>query len=124
MRNALFAALLALIPACGQSSNGTDDMAAPGADMAAPAGDMASGGGDMPRGTDGGIVGAACNTACDCMPGLACFNKMCLSGVVPVYCCETNCPPQMRNACQHMNGNYGQCGSNGSPPDLSGFDPC
>ncbi len=29
---------------------------------------------------------AECKTACDCKPGIGCFNERCIPGFAPVYC--------------------------------------
>lgn len=37
--------------------------------------------------------GTSCTTACDCAQGYDCANGACVSGIVPVYCCDKpNCP--------------------------------
>ncbi len=49
-----------------------------------------------------------CRTACDCEPGLGCFNGQCLAGFAPVYCCEGDvCPTG--NQCQHRDGRMDRC---------------
>lgn len=51
-----------------------------------------------------------CQTACDCPPGLACFESQCLAGFAPVFCCEgTQCP--LREQCQHRDGSMDRCHS-------------
>ncbi len=49
-----------------------------------------------------------CRTACDCEPGLGCFDGQCIAGIVPVYCCEGDvCPADQQ--CQHENGRMDRC---------------
>ena len=44
--------------------------------------------------------GPECRTACECPPGLGCFEGRCLAGFAPIYCCERDpCPPGA--FCQH-----------------------
>jgi hypothetical protein len=90
--------------------------------------DLAGGGSDL-SGVDGGLIvitdggsnGAVCISACDCMPGLACFGGLCRQGTVAVYCCNsTTCPSG--DVCQSSTGSYGRCGV--AKPDLGGFDHC
>jgi hypothetical protein len=51
----------------------------------------------------------ACKTACDCEPGLGCFNGECIAGIVPVFCCDSpQCTAGQR--CQHRNGRMDYCG--------------
>src|SRR5213075_2836449 len=41
-----------------------------------------------------------CRTACDCSPGLTCSNGQCITGTVPVFCCESDrCP--VGQQCEH-----------------------
>lgn len=55
-----------------------------------------------------GDEGAACNTACDCIAGIACTNGQCTRTGQLVYCCEdTNCPTGQR--CQNRKGGYDLC---------------
>ncbi len=59
---------------------------------------------------DGGSVvdAGACRTACDCPPGLGCFQGQCLSGFLPVYCCSSQtCPPGAQ--CQNLDGTMAIC---------------
>lgn len=49
----------------------------------------------------------ACTTACDCDPGLGCFNGRCAVGVAPVYCCDAECPADA--ACQRADAGYQTC---------------
>lgn len=49
-----------------------------------------------------------CRTACDCEPGLGCFDNRCIAGFAAVYCCDGDvCPPG--NQCQHKNGDMDRC---------------
>lgn len=49
-----------------------------------------------------------CRTACDCDPGLGCFNGRCIAGFAPVYCCEGDtCPAGQQ--CQHRDGEMDRC---------------
>ena len=49
-----------------------------------------------------------CRTACDCAPGLGCFDGQCLAGFAPVYCCDSRiCPAG--EMCQFENGDMGTC---------------
>jgi hypothetical protein len=69
---------------------------------------------------DLGGVGAACTTACDCVPGLACRMKQCQAESVQVFCCGT---PACTNAnvCQFSDGTVGQCDrtdGGGTPVDV------
>ncbi len=55
-----------------------------------------------------------CRTACDCEPGLGCFNGQCIAGVAsdpdfaPVFCCDDDrCPPGQ--LCQDRHGNFDRC---------------
>jgi hypothetical protein len=131
MRIGLFVAIALMVPACGndKGAGGGDDLAMTVYDMSAVVGDMTPGGdlagagnnGDGGFVTDGGVVGATCTTACDCMPGLGCFNGTCTASNMPVYCCgSADCPSA--SVCQSSTGQYGRC--NGAMPDLSAFDYC
>ena len=84
-------------------------------------GDAATDGpGPSPMPMDLGAAGDPCTTACDCMPGLACFGQQCTAGVAAVYCCQSPvCPGG--SFCQNLNGSFSQCGN---PNDMAGFDPC
>lgn len=56
-----------------------------------------------------GGLGAACKTACDCQPGLACLVGKCANGKAPVYCCpEKPCP--QGEMCEAPDGTAGKCG--------------
>jgi hypothetical protein len=47
--------------------------------------------------------GQSCNSACDCMPGIACIEGYCDAMSDPVYCCEGSfCPPD--EACETSSG--------------------
>jgi len=98
-----------------------------GADLAAPQPPVDLAGGTIPNpdgsngSDDGGVEGSGCQTACDCVAGLACLGSKCTSGAVPVYCCgDTSCPSG--DVCQDTSGRYARCGS--GTPDLAGFDYC
>ncbi len=54
-------------------------------------------------------TGGGCTTACDCSPGLGCVSGKCISGFVPVYCCEgATCPTGQQ--CQHgADGTMSKC---------------
>jgi hypothetical protein len=95
------------------------DMANAGGGQDLSGSDLTGGGGVM----DLGGAGAKCTTACDCMPGLACFNNQCVAGVAAVYCCSSaTCPTG--DYCQNTSGSYGMCGGGGFMFDLAGFDVC
>lgn len=52
----------------------------------------------------------ACRTACDCAPGLGCFDGQCIAGFAPVYCCDQDpCPGAQQ--CQHRDGRMNRCGA-------------
>jgi hypothetical protein len=61
-----------------------------------------------------------CQTACDCPAGQLCAGGNCLSGVVPVYCCDFGyCPPGNDpglNQCQHVDGRMDFCGAGTATP--------
>ena len=65
-------------------------------------------------------VGAACSTACDCTPGLACENMACASAQVPVFCCgAASCTGT--SVCEFPDGKVGQCDrpdAGGTPVDV------
>jgi len=49
-----------------------------------------------------------CRTACDCAPGLGCFDNRCIAGFAAVFCCEGDtCPAGQQ--CQHDSGEYDTC---------------
>lgn len=49
-----------------------------------------------------------CRTACDCAPGLGCFDGQCIAGIAPIYCCEGDvCPAGQQ--CQNRDGSRGRC---------------
>jgi len=49
-----------------------------------------------------------CRTACDCEPGLGCFEGSCIAGFAPVYCCDSDtCPTGAQ--CQRRDGRMDQC---------------
>lgn len=51
-----------------------------------------------------------CRTACDCEPGLGCFDGQCIAGFAPVFCCEgRQCPAGEQ--CQHRDGPMDRCGA-------------
>lgn len=129
----IFALALVFVAGCGRDNNkASPDLSAPSGDLSAGLDGMA-GGGDLGGGgdgggiipTDGGVAGASCQTACDCMPGLACLNNMCTAAPQPVYCCSgASCPTG--KLCQSTGGGYAVCGGGGpgNMPDLAGFDYC
>lgn len=49
-----------------------------------------------------------CRTACDCAPGLGCFNGQCLPGFAPVFCCDARLCP-VDEFCQHRDGEHDRC---------------
>jgi hypothetical protein len=65
-------------------------------------------------------VGAACTTACDCVPGLACRKMKCEAAAAPVFCCGTaSCSDG--NVCEFPNGTVSQCNradGGGTPVDV------
>ncbi|HWE31068.1 MAG TPA: hypothetical protein VHB97_23835 [Polyangia bacterium] len=65
-------------------------------------------------------VGAACITACECTPGLACRMMKCEAASVPVFCCGTaSCTDG--NLCEFPNGTVSQCDRSdggGTPVDV------
>jgi hypothetical protein len=67
------------------------------ADLRQASGDQGSG--DM----------GACNTACDCAPGLACFAGRCTASPLGMlYCCSSaTCPAG--SFCEDTSGNFGRC---------------
>ena len=76
--------------------------------------------GDLGGAGDLGGIGAACATACDCMPGLACRMAKCAAAQVAVFCCGT---PACTNAnvCQFPDGTVSQCDrvdGGGTPVDV------
>ena len=61
--------------------------------------------------------GQACQTTCDCSPGLACVTGFCEASSSPVYCCESSfCPPN--EACQANDGSRSLC------PDVTCATAC
>jgi len=51
-----------------------------------------------------------CRTACDCSPGLGCFDGKCIAGFAPVFCCEGDqCPAGEQ--CQYKDGRMDRCGA-------------
>jgi hypothetical protein len=86
-----------------------DDAGAPPSDLAG-AQDQAvpdllgNAGGDL------GSEGATCNTACDCQPGLGCFNNQCTTGTAAVYCCSSSTCPSGAG-CQDSTGMFQLCPS-------------
>jgi hypothetical protein len=51
-----------------------------------------------------------CRTACDCDPGLGCFDGQCIAGFAPVFCCDSaQCPSGEQ--CQHGDGRMDRCPS-------------
>jgi hypothetical protein len=61
---------------------------------------------------DLGGPGAACMTACDCMPGLACGRNMTcqMSMRGMIYCCEDTANCMNGSFCQSSTGQFGMCG--------------
>ena len=56
-----------------------------------------------------------CNTACDCEPGLGCFDGRCIAGFAPVFCCDSDiCPADEQ--CQRRNGEMARCGRDSGDP--------
>ncbi len=49
-----------------------------------------------------------CRTACDCEPGLGCFQGQCIAGIAPVFCCESDVCP-VGEQCQSKEGPMGVC---------------
>jgi len=49
-----------------------------------------------------------CRTACDCEPGLGCFDGRCLAGFAPVFCCQGDTCPAGEQ-CQHDDGRMDRC---------------
>jgi hypothetical protein len=68
---------------------------------------------DMARPLGG--PGDPCQSACDCMGGLACPNGACGKSMFgPIYCCDSSdCPAN--NFCQSANGGFGTCSTSGGP---------
>jgi len=61
-----------------------------------------------------------CRTACDCEPGLGCFDNRCIAGFAPVFCCESDeCPAGQQ--CQHRDGRHDRC-DNAEPQCSSACD--
>jgi hypothetical protein len=60
-----------------------------------------------------GGMGASCQTACDCTPGLSCTQGTCgTSRFGQLYCCESStCPAG--SFCQSSMGGFGQCSQSG-----------
>ena len=50
-----------------------------------------------------------CRTACDCAPGLGCFDGQCIAGVAPVYCCESDECPAGEQCQSGRTGEMGRC---------------
>jgi hypothetical protein len=63
---------------------------------------------------DLGGPGAACMTACDCQPGLACGRNMTCQQSMRgmIYCCESSTCP-MGSFCQSSMGQFQMCGGGG-----------
>lgn len=49
-----------------------------------------------------------CRTACDCPPGLGCFEGRCIAGFAPVFCCDEG-PCPSADQCQHRDGRMDVC---------------
>jgi hypothetical protein len=75
---------------------------------------------DLSAGIDLGGPGAACTTACDCMPGLACNMGMCEQDPQgAIYCCESGmCPTG--DFCQSQAGDFMMCGAVGRDGGMMG----
>jgi hypothetical protein len=128
MRVCVMVALAFVLSACGSDKNGNgNDLAMTSSDDLSAGGSGGGGGGgggpsDGGYSTDAGGAGAGCMTACDCMPGLGCFNQHCVVTNNPIYCCgATPCPNGA--FCEHSGGGFGRCGMTGTP-DLANFDHC
>jgi hypothetical protein len=62
-----------------------------------------------------GTTGSTCSTACDCQPGLSCYNGKCGTGGMAYYCCTaTMCPNG--STCQDDTGKISTCGGGTSTP--------
>jgi hypothetical protein len=142
MKNVLFACCVVVLASACDDDGG----APPGNDLVADMTvvldggnvDLAGGGADdggvvdetpdlagIPSAGDLGAAGASCTTACDCAPGLACYNMKCVAGIQAVYCCDqtsASCPQGA--LCQRSTGSYGTCGGGGAAVDLGGQDYC
>jgi len=112
MRHLVVVALLALagcsaqgLPIDNAPGNSGTGGTGTGGDGGARSHDMAMLGGD----------GAACKTACDCTPGLACVMGVCQSiSLGKVFCCASNnCPSGQ--LCQSPGGSFAQCKGGGGP---------
>ena len=56
-----------------------------------------------------------CKTACDCNPGLGCFDGRCIAGFAPVFCCDSDtCPADQ--PCQRRNGAWERCEADPGDP--------
>jgi hypothetical protein len=121
MRHLLIALSFAWV-GCTSPLNNPDNSAGDGGGSADGGGVGGGGGGDLAVAPDLGGSGAACKTACDCQPGLACFMGACtMSQLGSLYCCESaTCP--MGSYCQSMSGGYQMCGGGPiGPPDGGGM---
>lgn len=54
-------------------------------------------------------TGGGCTTACDCSPGLGCVSGTCISGIVPVYCCEGATCPAGQQCQRGADGTMSKC---------------
>lgn len=70
-----------------------------------------------------GAAGAACNSACDCVPGLGCINGQCTKLTNPVYCCENTKECPAGAACETKAGVQQTCPSVG-PRTCQTFCDC
>jgi len=58
----------------------------------------------------------ACESACDCPPGVGCFDGRCVPGGIPFLCCTDEvCPGG--DACQDPSGGFRLCSADPSCPD-------
>src|SRR5438045_8778600 len=84
---------------CGDDNAGGQDLSTP-LDQSAAGDDLVGGSTDLAEVPDGGTIsvdaggtGTTCMSACDCMPGLGCFNDTCTTSARPIYCCNSPvCP--------------------------------
>jgi hypothetical protein len=99
---------LCLLVACNGDSGSEADLSATALDLA---------GVDL-HVVDSGGIGASCNSACDCQPGLGCLNKACTQGTVDIYCCSS-APCPAGAGCQSADQSYAVCAAG---PDGGGVN--